>query len=111
MAKVFAPLLSLSASGTVANELTYSKGKYFHYLKNKNILKKKVDFQTPGRLEQRARFLLAKNAWLALDTETKEAYNRLRYPTGQTGYNIFLSRYLLQEENLSNFPYLLALSF
>lgn len=111
MAKVISPLCSMSASGTFKNELIYSKAKHFHYIKSKSTQKKSVFIKTPARIAQQQLFSQAKNAWLALDTETKQAYNRLRYPTGQTGYNIFISRYLSQGIESSNFPYLLALHF
>ena len=42
----------------------------------------------------RAIFRNAKEAWDELDTETREVYNKLRYPTGQTGFNRFMSQYL-----------------
>lgn len=111
MAKVTAPLLSLQASGTFKNELIFSKAKHFTYLKSKSTMRKSPYFASSSRLAQQLKFKLAKEAWLALDIETKQAYNALRYPTGQTGYNIFLSRYLSQGIDLSDFPYLLAIQF
>ncbi len=33
-------------------------------------------------------------AWQALDTETKRAYNVLKYPTGLSGFNRFMKKYL-----------------
>lgn len=111
MAKVIAPLLSLSATGTLAKTLTYSKTRHFHYLKDKDGTRKKRDIITPGRQQQRDAFFNAKEAWLALDDETKQEYNNRKYPTGQTGYNRFISEYLKQEEVVSSFPYLLAVDF
>ena len=33
-------------------------------------------------------------AWQALDTESKRAYNVLKYPSAQSGFNRFMSQYL-----------------
>jgi len=37
-------------------------------------------------------------AWQALDLETKQAYNKLKYPSGLSGFNRFMSKYLKENQ-------------
>jgi hypothetical protein len=56
------------------------------------------NFPTNNRTENqqawRAVFHDGKIAWDALDTETKQEYNSMRYLPGQSGFNRFMSKYL-----------------
>lgn len=52
--------------------------------------------QNPGPAEQarRANFAAGVAAWQALDTESKQNYNNMQYPSGQSGFNRFMSLWL-----------------
>ena len=111
MAKLTAPLLSLSASGTIKMTLIFSNGPHFCYVKNKDNSRTKKDIATIGRLAQRALYSAGVLAWHGLTDEERLAYNNLKYPPAQTGFNRFMSRYLKTGIASSNFPYLLPINF
>lgn len=69
MAKLHSPLFSATASGRVANLLTYSMRKSGSQVR---IQKKQIDRITAPRLQQRLRFLTAGDSWHTLDYGANE---------------------------------------
>lgn len=49
--------------------------------------------------------------WHALAPDRKAYYNGLKYPTAQSGFTRFMTQYLKQRRESSNFPYLLPKYF
>jgi hypothetical protein len=111
MAKITAPLLSLTATGTIKKTLVYSSTPHFSYIKNKDTTRKRKDVPTIARLAQRENYLSGVLTWNALTPEQKLVYNVMKYPPAQTGFNRFMSRYLKSGIASSNFPYLLPINF
>jgi len=64
MAKTFSPLFSMSASGRFADLLTFSMRKTGSQVRYQ---RKQKDRLTAPRIEQRVRFLLARDSWHGLD--------------------------------------------
>jgi len=100
MAKISVPLMSLSASGSIAQFLTFSRrisGQQVRWQKKQN------DVETSGRSEQRSKFLLASLAsrfWQVGDAECgasicgtdMDVINNIAKPTRLTGYNLSIKQ-------------------
>lgn len=93
MAKVTAPLLSLSAKGMVGKKLVFQKRPSGHAV---FFNKGHADNPSEASLTQRAWFLEAKNAWNVLSDEDKQGYTdraKLLPDKPMTGYNLYISEY------------------
>ena len=76
MAKLFGPLFSLSAKGTIANILTFSKRKI---VKQVRFQRKQKDKTTAGRTTQRGYFQEAIEKWHTLTDEQQQQWNDFVY--------------------------------
>lgn len=117
MVKVTGPLLSISASGTIAHSLTYSKQKNTCYVKG-NRLEKVGDYhfrnkpytsQTPKQMAVRENFSNAVTEWKNLTEEEKEIYVDLAKGKATTGIALFIKEYM--EEYYNQEKYLKAWLF
>ena len=111
MAKLTAPLLSLRASGSINKTLTFFNCEHFSFVRSKRSPVKNADIPTAGRLAQRAIYSQGIQAWKYLTDEERIAYNELKYPLSQTGFNRFMSKYLKEGGEVSTLPYLLPRYF
>lgn len=100
MAKVLAPLISLSASGSVGGVLTYGRRKGVDVVRKRP---QEPRMRTVGQAEQRDKVAAAVAAWQSLTTEQKNVWRSKAKGMGQTGYSMFVSDYLLTD--VSGFGY------
>jgi|GEM_PF-3181754 len=91
MVKVKSPLLSQTASGTIAGVLTFSNRKSGQQVRTQ---KKQKDVITVARTEQRAKYLEAVSAWHLLTPTEKSNWTRNAVGQNMTGYNLFISIFL-----------------
>lgn len=94
--KTPAPFLSLKTSGCFAKTLVASNYKGRPYVQITHNPNKRT---TSARLEQRATFLLARDAWKTLTPSEKMLYNEIGdnlKNNRMTGYNYFLSVFMKQ---------------
>ena len=95
MAKVTGPLLSLDASGTVADVLTFSRWKGRNYVRQRVI---PSNPNTPDQIAIRDLIRDASIAWksgatvggVAINTAYKTAYNEAASPFSISGFNLFI---------------------
>ena len=94
MAKVSAPLLSLQASGTIADCLTFQAHKTGPVAHSIN---RHSDRKSTPQLRNRHIMFTLRNFWHTLDPATKAWWNNaaLSYP-GISGYNLYIKTYFLQ---------------
>lgn len=92
MAKTSGPLFSEDAHGTVGKVLTYSKRKT---VKQVRYQRKQEDVESAAQLVQRQKYKDGIAAWKALSEAEKAIYNQLGNARGLTGFNYFLSIYLI----------------
>lgn len=91
MAKIKGPLLSLTASGKIAERLVFSirsSGQQARFQK------KQIDIITASRQYQREAYLEAVNAWKALSDVAKIEWIAEAKSLQFTGYNLFMQNYL-----------------
>ena len=95
MAKVDGPLLSLDASGTIANTLTFSKWKGINYVRQKV---NPSNPQTAAQTTQRTIFADAVALWQTKDAATKTSWNDRAKALGynMSGFNLFVQQYIAQ---------------
>lgn len=74
MAKLEGPLLSLSASGSIGSELTFSRRRT---IKQVRYQKKQKDRVTPGRTTQRSLFAMGVNWWHQLTTDEQDEWDEI----------------------------------
>lgn len=110
MAKVTGPLLSLSASGTIADAITYVCG---HFARKGEAKERK---QPEQLFEQGQNFGAGVNVWNPMTYEQKESWRQFTKVFRSapecaslgfylTGYNLFMSYYLRFGENgWTNYP-------
>ena len=98
MAKVSGPLLSLGASGTIANTLTFSNWKGQAYVRQRIT---PYNPQSTNQTSQRTKFTDAVVLWQGKDTSTKGDWNTRARQLGYTmsGFNFFVQQYLAQGED------------
>lgn len=97
MAKITAPLLSLSASGSVANTLNYSKYKSVSYVRFKSLLVKARDSKTIKQFAWRDFFTTIYFIWKNLSVNDREILTELQKGKPMTGWNIFAKMYMLRK--------------
>ena len=91
MTKCIGPLMSMSASGTIAETITYSDRKSG---KIGRVQAKQKDVLTEARIGYRTLFQEAVSEWNTFGDDLKIEYNTLARREKITGYNKFVSRYL-----------------
>ena len=91
MAKLTSPLLSQTASGTIAGVLTFSSRKSGQQVR---FQKKQKDVITSARTAQRALYSQAVSAWNLLTPTEKSNWTRQAKGQNLTGFNLYISIYL-----------------
>lgn len=102
MAKVNAPLMSYDARGNLRKTIVFS------FSRTNNIVKayKKSDNpRSHAQTLQRGLYANAVDAWKLLSEEQKAVYNAKTGGKFLTGYNVFLSEFLLQSDYDTNFVF------
>ena len=92
MAKVHGPLFSNSASGSIAETLTFSKKRTGQQVR---IQRKQKDVITSLRIVQRSLYSEALSEWRSFGLLLKGSYEVEAYPKKITGFNLFIKKYLL----------------
>jgi len=92
MAKITGPLMSSTASGSIAETLTFSKKRTGQQVR---IQRKQKDVITPARTAQRNLYSEALSEWRSFSFSVKSAYELEAYPKKITGFNLFVKKYLL----------------
>lgn len=99
MSKLKAPLLSLEAHGTLADNLTFQKRSGSKFVRRKPT---PTDPKSTAQLAQRDAYQRAASSWNDLTDAQKAAWNMRARPLRITGFNLYM-RYLLKLiNNLSN---------
>ncbi len=91
MAKVKNPLMSISASGSIANNLTFSIKKTGQQVRWQ---KKQKDVESVARNLQRSAYSKAVIGWRLLDQEEKDNWKMLAGCSSLTGYNLFVREHI-----------------
>lgn len=91
MVKLKVPLLSLAASGSVSQVLTFLKRKGQHLVEKKPVL---VDSKSQAQLSWRTMFNLCVDLWHTLSTAEKAEWESAARPRHMTGYAWYLSQCL-----------------
>lgn len=87
MAKVRGPLLSQTASGSIAGLMTFSQRKTGQQVR---FQRKQRDYVSAGRATQRAKYQAVVQAWNALSPTEKSAYDVLADGKHMSGYNMYV---------------------
>ena len=91
MAKVNGPLMSLGASGTLGNMLTYGGETGHGRVRLKNTNPRQL---TEAQDLNAGRFQAAGLSWVMLPAETKEEWREKAKGKPQNGYNLYIADYL-----------------
>ncbi|MDI6867958.1 MAG: hypothetical protein QMD88_00030 [Coprothermobacterota bacterium] len=93
MAKVYAPLMSIDASGTYANQLTYAKWKGIRYVRNHVI---PANPRTTNQMAIRDAFTTAVAQWHQEDAQTKAAWTAAAQAVGRpmSAFNLYVGRFI-----------------
>lgn len=91
MAKIKSPLMSQSASGTIAGNITFSVRTSGQQVR---FQKKQKDKITSLRSDHRTIFSSAITAWNLLTSTQKRSWNIQAKGQNLTGYNLFISIYI-----------------
>jgi len=81
-----------NAHGTIGKTLTFIRRRGAVYCRPYNV---PYDPRTQDQLDQRQLFRDAKEAWHALSSESRDYYNLMAQGQSYTGYNLFMSHYML----------------
>ena len=95
MAKVKGPLLSLQASGTIADAITFSKWKGVATARAKST---PTNPNTTAQQTQRTAFSNAVASWQAQDAATHTTWNQRATALGlaMSGFNLYVREYIAQ---------------
>lgn len=102
MAKIKSPLFSESASGTVADCMTFSRRKSGQQVR---FQRKQKDIITTPRTNNRLKYTDAVNAWNNLEQEIKEELSATYAKEHMTCYNYFVQQYILGNISVGGFSY------
>ena len=91
MVKVTAPLLSLAASGTIANAITYATWKGIKYGRLRVIPQNP---KTAAQTAQRTLFSNAVLGWHAEDAPSKAEWEAAASGTAMSGFNYYVQQYI-----------------
>ena len=89
---ILTPYGDPNAHGTLGKTLIFQRRRGGVFVKPYKIPK---DPKTSGQLAQRQLFVDASKAWFAISSQSRNFYNLKAYGTPQTGYNLFISTFLL----------------
>ncbi|MCR4434173.1 MAG: hypothetical protein NUV70_09035 [Caldiserica bacterium] len=104
MAKVYAPLMSIDASGTYANQLVYAKWKGIRYVRNHVI---PMNPRTAEQMVIRNAFSAAVSQWHLEDQTTRSAWEAAALASGKpmSAFNLYVGRFVSWvKENSTNPP-------
>ena len=102
MAKVSGPLLSMSATGTVAKAITYAAWKGISYCRE---WFKPANPQTQNQVKVRTRLTKAVAKYQTEPSETKAFWNTLAEGQAYSGFNLYVEYYVLfMKENEEDEP-------
>jgi len=104
MAKVYAPLMSIDASGTYANQLTYAKWKGIRYVRNHVY---PAQPRTQNQMLVRNAFTAAVAQWHQEDQTTKDAWKAAALAAGRplSAFNLYVGKFVLWVKvNITNPP-------
>jgi len=93
MAKVYAPLMSIDASGTYAKQLTYAKWKGIRYVRNHVI---PANPRTTNQMTIRDAFTTAVAQWHSEDAQTKQAWTAAAQAVGRpmSAFNLYVGKFV-----------------
>ena len=92
MAKIKGPLMSVSASGSIAKRVTFSQRKTGQQARWQNPPK---DVANDAQLAVRLKYIEACTAWGLLSDEEKQVYRNTAQGKPLTGFNQFVKEYIL----------------
>ena len=95
MAKVKGPLMSLSASGTIADSMTFGKWKGINTVRIKST---PTNPNTASQQAHRTTFSNAVASWKAQDQTTQTTWNDRAQEMGlvMSGFNLYTQQYIKQ---------------
>ena len=95
MAKVKGPLLSLGASGSIADSMTFGKWKGINTCRIKST---PTNPNTSSQQTQRTTFSNAVASWKAQDQTTQDSWNTRASEMGlsMSGFNLYVREYIAQ---------------
>ncbi len=110
MAKVEQPLFSITAKGNIKKTIVFTS---FRGQARVKWFKASPDARSHAQLLQRGIYSEAVDVWNEMSVEQKAPFQELAKGQYKTGYNLFLSDYLLTHEitEAFNFAYLVSLFF
>jgi len=93
MAKVYAPLMSIDASGTYANQLTYAKWKGIRYVRNHVI---PANPRTSEQINVRNAFMTAVDQWHQENAQTKALWETAAQAAGRpmSAFNLYVGKFI-----------------
>jgi len=93
VAKVYAPLMSIDASGTYANQLTYAKWKGIRYVRNHVI---PANPRTSEQINVRNAFTVAVDQWHQEDAQTKALWEAAAQAAGRpmSAFNLYVGKFI-----------------
>lgn len=93
MARVIGPLMSLSASGSVANTVTFASWKGRDYARTYFIPQNPSE---PKQVNVRSAMTLLVAKWQTLNEEAQTAWNEFAVSFKMSGFNQFIKRGMLE---------------
>lgn len=87
MVKVFGPALSLDASGTIGNAITFSKWKGRHYIRERII---PANPKSALQISMRSSFAFLSQRWNALTTVQKQSWDSLGDSIAVSPFNAYM---------------------
>ena len=93
MPKITGPLLSITASGSIAKRITFSKKRTGQQVRFQRAQK---DYSNTARAKARLNYQNAVSAWNELNPFERNTWNALALGKKYTGYNLFVKTYLLK---------------
>jgi hypothetical protein len=93
MAKVYAPLMSIDASGTYANQLTYAKWKGIRYVRNQVI---PANPRTAEQINVKNAFTVALDQWHQESETTKDLWKAAALAAGRplSAFNLYVGKFV-----------------
>ncbi len=94
MAKLFGPLMSLDAKGTIGGVLTYSKNQFGAWVRR---IVKRRDPETPAQKSQRQLFKDAIQIWIGESPTVRYAWSLFARDKSDSGFCLWQKTYLLNK--------------
>ena len=100
MPKITGPLLSFTASGSIAKRLTFSQRNSGQQVRFQRSQK---DYSNAGRATARQNYKNAVAAWIELSPTEKLEYKKKALNKRYTGFNLFVKNYILRPPITGNY--------